>query len=134
MAPRRGDAGSLDLDGVATTPSGHSAVALFWLILVGLVGAIFGVVGIYAVVQASPNRAADDASNAMMVTGLGVVMGLPLVQLASILATLLVLGFSRRPDRGFQMKQVGRIFVGSFLGCLAGILAMFGIGMLLSIR
>jgi hypothetical protein len=56
------------------------------------------------------------------------VFGLPAVQLAALIATAVILGVSRRPDKGFQFRVLGKIlcgwFVGTFIGAI-GTVAVF---------
>jgi hypothetical protein len=124
------------LDDLSTERIGQSGAALFWRITVGLVGAIFGVVALVLLFQASGNapQRSNDLWGALLLTGLFILMGFPLVQFASAIIALIGLSLTNRPDRGIQMKQVGRILVGTILGCVAGLAVMFGIGMLFSLH
>lgn len=58
----------------------------------------------------------------------------PAVQLGCAVVLLLWMACSSRQDRSYQLKQLGKITLGLFLGTIAGILFMVGIGVLMSIR
>jgi hypothetical protein len=51
-------------------------------------------------------------------------LGLPAIEFGAVILALLVVGFARLPDSGYQMRRVGGIALGAFLGTLIGILVM----------
>jgi hypothetical protein len=57
-------------------------------------------------------------------------LGFPAIQLVSAIITAIWLALSRRPDRSFQLVQLGKITLGLILGTVAGIVAMVGIWVL----
>ena len=58
----------------------------------------------------------------------------PALQL--VCAIIVGIGFActSRPDKWFQLKQLGKLTLGLFLGTVAGIVAMVVIGVILSRR
>jgi hypothetical protein len=48
------------------------------------------------------------------------VLGLPAVQLAALIVTAVILGVSERPDKEFQFRLLGKIFLGWFIGTFVG--------------
>jgi hypothetical protein len=102
-------------------PAGNrgSAVALFWWLLVALsvVGLLWGVqTGI-----GGPGGWKTGVGIALLILALT----LPAVQLGSAFLVLFVLLFSRRIDRPYRLKQLGKITLGTILGTLAGVLLMY---------
>lgn len=93
---------------------GISAVALFWR-LVGLlmfVGVLISLV---------------NGAEGLII---GIVIQLlvfPALQLLSAIITFLVIGLSQRPDKGVQLRQLGKVTLGLIVGTLSGVLAMFAI-------
>jgi hypothetical protein len=93
--------------------NGISAVALFWWLLLGLsiVGLIWG--------------GSQGGSDAIGVTLVILALTLPAVQLGSAILVLLLLLFSPRLDRSYQLKQLGKITLGTIVGTVAGGLFMY---------
>ena len=111
----------LDIAVPNVAKTGISAVKLFWLLslagllLAPLLGALWGLGGLGA--------------------GLFIIaMIFPAVQLLSALVTYICMAASSRPDKSFQVRQVGKITLGLVVGVGAGIMAMVAIGVILSIR
>ena len=105
------------LPSVAKT--GASAVKVYWIIslVCAILGAMMGCAG----------------------GGSGIVIGLiilalvfPAVQLGSAIIVLIWLALSSRDDKRYQLKQIGKITLGLFLGAVAGILTMVVIGVMMS--
>jgi hypothetical protein len=101
--------------------TGASAVQVYWIL--SLVGAILG------------------AWVGAMQGGEGFIIGLvilamvfPAVQLVMAIITAIWLGASSRPDRSFQLGQIGRITLGLVVGTVVGILTMVVIGVVMSSR
>jgi hypothetical protein len=100
---------------------GVSAVKVFWFLSLGaailgtLIGAAYGGEG--------------------FIVGL-VILALvfPAVQLVAALITLFWLALSSRPDKSFQLLQIGKLTLGLVIGTVAGIVGMIGIGVILSGR
>ena len=93
--------------------NGVSAVALFWWLLLALsfIVLIWG----------------GSTGGGVSFGGSSIILALvlPAVQLGSAFLVLFVLLFSRRPDRSYQLKQLGKIAMGTFLGTLVGSLLMY---------
>jgi hypothetical protein len=100
---------------------GLSAVSLFWWISCFLIFCSF----LYTILLEKGRV------DSMMVTGVILLLVFPLLQLASAVVTLIVFGFWPRPDRGYQLKQLGKITAGVLLGSILGIGAMVGIAVVL---
>jgi hypothetical protein len=101
--------------------AGISAAALFWQVLLGLsiVVLILGVV----------MGGRDACAGGLLILALT----LPAVQLASALVVAIVLLFSRRIDRDYQFRLLGKITGGTMLGTVTGVLLMILIGFLMSV-
>ena len=56
------------------------------------------------------------------------------MQLGAAILALFVLAVSARPDKAFQLKQLGKIIVGLIAGTIAGILIMLGVCGLMSLH
>lgn len=99
--------------------SGISAVKVFWIlslifaILGAMLGSAWGV---------------DEIFIGLVILALVY----PAVQLGSAVIVLIWLALSSRDDKRYQLKQIGKITLGLFLGTLAGILTMVVIGVMLS--
>ena len=52
---------------------------------------------------------------------------LPLLQLGAVLIGVMILGLSSRPDKFYQLSQLGKIALGVILGAIGGIAIMWGI-------
>ena len=86
---------------------GISAVAVHWWIVAALCAASF-------VVPISGES-----------IGLAVcVFAFPALQLASVFVTLVIIAVWPRPDKMYQLRQLGKITLGMILGTLAGLLVM----------
>jgi hypothetical protein len=107
---------------IALPKSGPSAVSLFWWTLLVLVtgGMVFGML--------------TDGGAGIAVAGIIVLLVFPGLQLGAAVLTAVFLAVSRRPDRGYQLRQLGKIVKGVLVGTALGILVMVIIGLLLSIR
>ena len=97
------------------------AATLFWLVLLGLSVAVL----ILVAVMGGRNA----GGGALLILALT----LPAVQLASAFVVAVVLGFSRRIDRDYQLSRVGHIAGGTMLGTVTGVLLMILIGFLVSV-
>jgi hypothetical protein len=100
--------------------TGLSAVAFHWWLLLGLVGVGFGI----------PFLTDPHSSGSILIAGVIIALVLPGMQLASAVIALIVFGLWPRPDRGFQLRQLGKVIAGTLLGGFAGLVAMAGIGAL----
>jgi hypothetical protein len=118
------DEWDISLPNIART--GVSAVKVFWFTtLIVTVLWVFGSVALGA--------ADHGPSGESLLVGLVILALLyPAVQLGCAILTLLWMAFSNRDDKPYQLKQVGKITLGLFLGTLAGILSMVGIGIVFS--
>jgi hypothetical protein len=99
--------------------AGVSAVSVFWLltlaasILAALIGAAQGGGG--------------------FIVGLVILLLVfPAVQLTCAIIVGVGFACTSRPDKWFQLKQLGKLTLGLFLGTVAGILAMVVIGVIMS--
>jgi hypothetical protein len=101
---------------------GVSAVKVFWLLSLAasIVGALIGL--------------ARGSGGGLIVGLIVLLLVFPAVQLLCAVITLTWLALSSRPDQSFQLRQVGKLTLGLFLGTLAGIVAMVGIGALMSLH
>ena len=97
---------------------GISAVKLFWMIT--LVLSIIGVL-----------MSCAGGGDGIVVGLVIIAMVFPALQLGSAFFTLLTLLIAQRDDRRFQLRQLGKITLGLFVGTLAGIMAMVGIGLMM---
>jgi hypothetical protein len=99
---------------------GISAVQVFWLLSLALtvLGAFIGI--------------AQEGGSGFIVGLVILALVFPAVQLVSAILVALWLSVSARQDKWFQLRQVGKITLGLFLGTVAGILAMIVIGVLWS--
>ncbi len=100
---------------------GISGVRLFWRILLVVMVIVHGGAMLYNL---------HEPTAGLVIGAFILLMILPGLQLVSAVLALLVLAFSARADRGYQMLQVGKITGGLILGTLGGLLAMGGIAML----
>jgi hypothetical protein len=92
-------------------PSRLSAVALFWYVSLALAG----LGGLYGLSRGLAGIIVGVVILALVFPGL---------QLVSALVVLLALAFSDRPDRAYQLRQLGKIAIGLVLGTLAGLAFM----------
>jgi hypothetical protein len=102
---------------------GVSALALFWWIFLGLC------------VLAFPIGAAlsyGDTAVGVMVTIVVLLLIMPALQLVSLFISLVAVALMNRPDRRYQLTQVGKAGLGLIVGTVVGILVMVGIGMLIA--
>jgi hypothetical protein len=99
--------------------AGVSAVSMFWLWT--LAASILGVFG-----------AALAGSGGLLIGLVILLLVFPAVQL--VCAIIVGIGFActSRPDKWFQLKQLGKLTLGLFLGTVAGILVMVVIGVIMS--
>jgi hypothetical protein len=99
--------------------AGVSAVSVFWLLT--LAAAVLGVL-----------LGCIEGSNGFIVDVVIELLVFPVVQL--VLAIIVGIGFActSRPDKWFQLKQLGKLTLGLFLGTVAGILAMVVVGVIMS--
>jgi len=100
---------------------GVSAVKVFWFmsLAAAMIGGLIG---------------SANGGQGFFVALVILFMVFPGVQLACAIVTLIWLALSTRPDKSFQLKQVGKLTLGLVLGTVAGILAMVGILALFSLR
>lgn len=99
---------------------GVSAVKVFWFLSLG----VWGVGGLIGSAQAG----GEGFVGALII----LLLLFPAIQLGCAIFTLLWLALSVRPDKSFQLKQVGKLTLGLVVGTVAGILAMVGIGVMFS--
>jgi hypothetical protein len=97
---------------IALPRSGPSSVALFWWVLLALIG-----LGTLLSVVSGPEG--------LMVGWVIMLMVLPFMQLGSALITCIALALSPRQDKRWQFIQLGKITLGVVIGTVAGIAAMF---------
>ncbi len=108
----------------------HSAASLFWWsTLVVLMGGMFLCLIIY-----HEETRTDTFFSIVLVGGIIALLVFPGVQLAAAIVTFLILTFSSREDKGYQLRQLGKIVLGVAAGAVLGILAMVGIGFAMSLR
>jgi hypothetical protein len=98
---------------------GPSAVSLFWWILLGLIG-----LGFILSLGTGPSG--------ILVGVVILLLILPGLQLGSVIITALVVGLSSRPDKSYQMAQLGRIALGVIGGAGLGLVVMVGIYFVMS--
>ena len=89
---------------------GATARSLFWYSFLFLM-LLIGVVG--TVVWRTP-----------LAGGFAVLMVMPVLQLVSAGIALFALAFSSRPDRGYQLRCLGRLTLGTIAGSLLGLFVM----------
>jgi hypothetical protein len=100
---------------------GVSAVRVFWLLTLATV--LLGVL----IASRMP-----EAGNTILGGLFILLMVFPAVQLGTALITVIWLAVSSRPDKSFQLWQLGKITLGLFAGTVAGILVMVVIGVVMS--
>jgi hypothetical protein len=118
--PRHSELAAGAVPNIAMT--GVSAVKVYWLL--SLTALIVGVL-------ISPAWAGRWSIEVPIISLIILLLVFPAVQLVCALITLSWLALSSRPDRSFQMKQLGKMTLGLFLGTVAGILVMVGIAVVL---
>jgi hypothetical protein len=97
------------------TKPGLSAISVYWFsfliltVLGGLIGLANGIVGIVFLV-----------------------LGLPLVQIAAVVVSAILLAFNSRSVEDGQLWTLGKIALGIIVGTGLGVASMFGIGFLYS--
>ena len=101
---------------------GFSAITIFWWILCFLIFLCFA----FGIV-------ASASGVSVMITGVLILMAFPLLQLASVIVTLIVFACWPRPDKFHQLQQLAKISLGVVLGTLVGVGAMAGIGALFGV-
>jgi hypothetical protein len=104
-------------DDIALGTYGPSAVSLFWW-----TSLIFAALGLVIAVF--------NGAEGFLIGGVILLMVFPGVQLAAAVVAALVLAISSRPDKGRQLRQVGKIILGMIIGTIAGILTMTGLTVL----
>ena len=99
---------------------GLSAVVMFWWVLCFLIFLCFT----YGILTNSAK------GETLLITGIIVLMVFPILQIASAVITVVVFAVWNRPDRAYQIWQLGRITLGVVLGTLLGIgvMALIGVG------
>jgi hypothetical protein len=101
--------------------TGVSAVKVFWLLTLAatILGALIG---------------ASEGGGGVIIGLVILMLVFPAVQL--ICAIIVGVGFActSRPDKWFQLKQLGKLTLGLFVGTVAGYMAMVVIGVILSRR
>jgi hypothetical protein len=97
-----------------------SAVKVFWLLSLAatILGTLIG---------------STQGGSGFIVGLVIVLLVFPAIQLVCAIITLIWLSSTSRPDKPFQLWQVGKITLGLFLGTLGGIAAMGGIALIISL-
>jgi hypothetical protein len=110
----------LDKDerGIALPAPGPSAVSLFWWTVVVLV--FLATVGIYFWNRRDFGRNGE----AVVIIGIILLLGFPGLQLGAAVVTAFILAVSDRPDKIYQLRQLGKIVGGLVAGTAIGLLAM----------
>ena len=98
--------------------AGLSSVSVFWWLLCAM---IFACLALAIVTN-------EGRTDAVVITGIGILMVFPVLQLASALLTAIVFACWPRFDKGHQLKQLGRITLGVIIGTLSGIGVMAALG------
>jgi hypothetical protein len=101
--------------GIALSGTRPSAVRIFWWTLLILV---VGGSGLFVVAR---------GGDVLSIATIAVVMLFPCVQVAAVIVAAIILGVSDRPDRRYQLRQLGKIFLGAVGGAVAGVLVMFSL-------
>lgn len=93
-------------------PSSLSAAALFWYLCLGLsaLGLLLG---------------AGGRGEGLLLGVIVLLLAFPAVQLVSAAVVFLVLLFTGRSDRSFQMRRLGKITLGVVIGSVAGLGVMW---------
>ncbi len=117
-----------DEDVQANVPSvrrpGPPAVLVFWWVFMALCALALPLSAVL-MYQSGP-------AFGLIVSVILLLLALPLVQLVSVVIALVLVALIPRPDKGYQLLQLGKITLGVIAGSLLGILAMFIIGVALS--
>ena len=93
---------------------GFSAVTVFWWVLCFLI-----FLGFLGTILTNPSEGAS-----LLITGVVILLVFPAMQLASAFFTLIIFAFWPRPDKLYQMKQLGKVTAGVVAGSLLGIAVM----------
>ena len=101
---------------------GFGAVTIFWWILALLTFLSFA----YGIL------AGRGDGGAVLITGIVVLLVFPALQLISAVITLIVFAVWPRPDKLYQLAQLGKITLGVVIGTVVGVALMFGIGVAFS--
>jgi hypothetical protein len=98
--------------GVTLPASGPSAVSLFWwtLLILVICGIMLGFI--------------KEGPNGLVFGLIIIVMVLPGLQLGAAIVAALIMAVSNRPDKSYQLRQIGKIVLGVMVGAGAGILAL----------
>lgn len=112
-----------DIQMPVITRPGVSAVKVFWVL--SLIAAIVWAFASVLIEHRDPMEG--------LLIGL-VILALvyPAIQLGCAIVILFWMVCSSRQDRSYQLKQTGKILVGLVVGTIGGILAMVGIGIVMS--
>ena len=120
--------------------SGPSAVKVFWIstlictVLTMVLLTFWSVWNPFIGGRRGARRASDDMVEALATGLCFLILGFPVVQLASAFVTLLFLSAKSGSDSSFQLRRLGKITLGVIVGAVAGVLAMVIIGFVLSRR
>jgi len=95
---------------------GVSGAGLYWLLLLAVTPGAAGVVFLLV--------------RDVLVTGILLALGLPLLQIGASVLSFIGLALWPRPDQTLQMSQVGKITLGSVVGTVLGLVVMVGLGVL----
>ena len=113
----------------ASSGAGHwglSAVAVYWLLLLGLSVLAVALGVLYGIKEKVPME------SDLLITLICLVLGLPVLQMVSSVGTALVMVVSPRTDKKEQLIQVPKMTLGMVAGTVLGILSMVGLGLLFS--